>query len=164
MTNISMTPKQRRFVDEYLIDLNATQAAIRAGYSKKTAQQIGSRLLLNVVVTAAVAVAKAERSERTKIDSDWVLKRLVSEVTADLAELYAHDGALKAIRDWPLIWRQGLVGGLDVDEQFADGRGAAYLDSLVQQLLAKPESPQHGEYGRTARRLAEAVLEALAKE
>ena len=101
-----LTPKQQRFVDEYLIDLNATQSAIRAGYSKKTAQQIGSRLLLNVVVTAAVAVAKVERSKRTQIDSDWVLKRLESEATADLAELYADDGALKPISTagWVLPW------------------------------------------------------------
>ena len=47
MTNISMTPKQRRFVDEYLIDLNATQAAIRAGYSEKTARFIGGVMGLN---------------------------------------------------------------------------------------------------------------------
>jgi len=50
-----ITPKQQRFVTEYLVDLNATQAAIRAGYSRKTAQQQGSRLLTNVVVKQATA-------------------------------------------------------------------------------------------------------------
>ncbi len=48
MTKASLTPKQARFVEEYLIDLNATQAAIRAGYSAKTAEVQGSRLLGNV--------------------------------------------------------------------------------------------------------------------
>ena len=47
-----MTPKQQRFIDEYLIDLNATQAAIRAGYSEKTAYSMGSRLLKNVEIQA----------------------------------------------------------------------------------------------------------------
>ena len=65
-----ITPKQQRFVTEYLIDLNATQAAIRAGYSRKTAQQQGSRLLTNVVVKRAIA-AQQDR----QLKSVEVLKR-----------------------------------------------------------------------------------------
>ena len=72
-----MTPRQQRFVEEYLIDLNATQAAIRAGYSAKNADKIGSELLGKTRVAAAVAEAKAERTERVKLDSDAVLERLV---------------------------------------------------------------------------------------
>ncbi len=117
-----MTPKQQRFVEEYLIDLNATQAAIRAGYSKKTARAVGSENLTKPDIRAAVAEAQQARSERTKIDADWVLKRLAGEATADLAELYDKNGGLKPIADWPLVWRQGLVAGLDVDEEFADGK------------------------------------------
>ncbi len=118
-----MTPKQQRFVEEYLIDLNATQAAIRAGYSKKTARAVGSENLTKPDIRAAVAEAQQARSERTKIDADWVLKRLAGEATADLAELYDKNGGLKPIADWPLVWRQGLVAGLDVDEEFnKDGK------------------------------------------
>ncbi len=118
-----MTPKQQRFVDEYPIDLNGTQAAIRAGYSKRGAEVTASKLLRNPKVAAAVAEAKAERSERTKIDADWVLTRLADEATADLAELYDDGGGLKPIAEWPLVWRQGLVAGLDVDEEFnKDGK------------------------------------------
>ncbi len=73
-----LTPKQSRFVEEYLIDLNATQAAIRAGYSAKTAKQQASRLLTNVDVAASVVEAKLERSEVTKIDSAWVLRKAVA--------------------------------------------------------------------------------------
>ena len=51
---------------------------------------------------------------------DWVLMRLAAEATADLADLY-ENGGLKPITDWPLIWRQGLVSGLDVDETFLGG-------------------------------------------
>lgn len=60
-----LTPKQQRFVDEYLIDLNATQAAIRAGYSVKTARQIGSRLLSVVVIRAAIKAHGAKVTEQS---------------------------------------------------------------------------------------------------
>ncbi len=69
-----LTPRQARFIDEYLIDLNATQAAVRAGYSRKTAQEQSSRLLSNVMVAAAIEKAMAKRSQRTEITQDQVLK------------------------------------------------------------------------------------------
>ncbi len=81
---MSLTPKQARFVEEYLVDLNATQAAIRAGYSAKTAYSQGERLLRNVEVAAAVAEAKPARSERTKINQDWVIERLVGVYEASM--------------------------------------------------------------------------------
>lgn len=116
--SMGLTPKQKRFVEEYLIDLNATQAAIRAGYSAKTAEAAGSRLLRNVNVAIAITAAQAERSEKTKIDADWVLSRLAAEVEADVADLYDDDGRVKPIREWPLIWRKGLVAGIEtVQEQ-----------------------------------------------
>ena len=65
---MSLTPKQDAFVREYLIDLNATQAAIRAGYSAKTAEQQGSRLLRNVQVAAALSEAQTKRAERVEIE------------------------------------------------------------------------------------------------
>ena len=71
-----LTAKQERFVAEYLIDLNATQAAIRAGYAEKGAAVEGSRLLANPKVAAAVAAAKAERTERTEITQDYVLNTI----------------------------------------------------------------------------------------
>ena len=71
-----LTSKQRRFVDEYLIDLNATQAATRAGYSAKTAEQIGHQLLQKTSVAAAVQAAMEARSERTEITQDYVLNTI----------------------------------------------------------------------------------------
>lgn len=73
-----MTPKKQAFVREYLIDLNATQAAIRAGYSPKTAKQQGARLLTDVDVAKAIREAKDARIERVEITQDWVLARLAS--------------------------------------------------------------------------------------
>lgn len=71
-----MTPKQEQFVREYLIDLNATQAAIRAGYSKPTAEVTGSKLLRNAKVAAEVAKAKGERAEKTQVTAQMVLDEL----------------------------------------------------------------------------------------
>lgn len=72
-----MTPKQERFVDEYLVDLNASQAAIRAGYSRRTARAIASENLAKPNIQEAIAEAKRERSEATKIDAEWVLRQAV---------------------------------------------------------------------------------------
>lgn len=71
-----MTKKQKRFTEEYLIDLNATQAAIRAGYSVKTANEQGARLLANVSIQQAIGEAMAERSKRTGINADRVITEL----------------------------------------------------------------------------------------
>lgn len=75
-----LTPKQQRFVEEYLIDLNATQAAIRAGYSARTAKSIGQENLTKPVIAAAIAAAKEARSERVQVDQDYVLGNLMEIV------------------------------------------------------------------------------------
>jgi len=70
------TVKQERFCQEYIIDLNATQAAERTGYSKKTAYSQGQRLLKNVEIQARIQELMKERSERTEINQDMVIKEL----------------------------------------------------------------------------------------
>lgn len=117
-----MTAKESAFVREYLIDLNATQAAIRAGYSAKTANVQAVEIMARPRVMAAINAAKLERSTETKIDAAWVLTRLAVEAEADLADLYDDDNNLKPIKQWPKIWRQGLVAGVEVDELW-DGYG-----------------------------------------
>ena len=118
--------REQRFVDEYLIDLDPKKAALRAGYAETTAHVKSYGWVCKggtkPHVFAAITKAMAARSERTRIDTDWVLTRLADEATADLAELYDESGGLKPVVDWPLIWRQGLVAGLDVDEEFEDGK------------------------------------------
>lgn len=71
-----LTAKQQRFCDEYLIDLNATQAAIRAGYSPKTANEQGARLLVNVSIQKKIFELQKEREKRTEITQDSVLHEL----------------------------------------------------------------------------------------
>ena len=74
-----LTPKQQRFVDEYLIDLNATQAAIRAGYSPKTARQIGEQNLSKLDIKNAIESAQQERQKRTLVTQDDVIRGLLTE-------------------------------------------------------------------------------------
>ncbi len=71
-----MTKKQKRFVEEYLIDLNATQAAIRAGYSVDSASEIGYENLIKPDIQTAIAKAMAERSKRTGVNQDRVILEL----------------------------------------------------------------------------------------
>jgi len=125
-----LTPKQSRFVEEYLIDLNATQAAIRAGYSAKTANDQIGKLMATPHIKAAIDAARAARSEETKIDAAWVLKRLALEADADLADIYSENGAIKPVHDWPKIWRQGLVAGVEHVE-VKDSEGNATGDVVV---------------------------------
>lgn len=115
-----LNAKNTLFVKEYLIDFNGTQAAIRAGYSKKTAYSIGSELLNKPVIQAGILEALEARMEKLDIDARWVLDRLIQEATADVADLYDENGDVKSIHDWPLIWRQGLVAGVDVVKTMND--------------------------------------------
>lgn len=84
-----LTEKQQKFGDEYLIDLNGTQAAIRAGYSEKTAEQQAVRLLRNVRVQAYIQKRKAERIERTEITQDMVLRELAIVAFSNAADYAA---------------------------------------------------------------------------
>ena len=82
-----LTPKQAEFVRQYLVDLNATQAAIRAGYSEKTAYSTGQRMLKNVEVQNAIAQAQVQRTKRTEITADRVVAELAKIAFADPREL-----------------------------------------------------------------------------
>lgn len=111
--NKNLAPKQRRFVDEYLIDLNATQAATRAGYSPKTANEQGARLLANVSVQAAIAKRMQAREQRTEITQDRVLSELAKIGFFDVRKLFHGDGTPKAITDLD-DETAAAVSGLDV--------------------------------------------------
>ena len=119
---MEMTHKQRLFADEYLIDLNATQAAIRAGYSKKTAYSAGQRLLKNVEVQQRVQSKMKHRQAQIEIESEYVLKRLVDIDQMDVLDILNDDGTLKPVKEWPKVWRQFILG-MDVSE-FYEGCGS----------------------------------------
>jgi len=129
-----LTAKQKLFCHEYLIDLNATQAAIRAGYSEKTAYSIGNENLKKPEIAEYVAKCKQKRSERTQIDADWLLKRLADEAEADVADLYNKAGGLKPVHEWPEIWRKGLVAGLDVHQEYTYEDGNKVPDGFIMKV------------------------------
>lgn len=103
---MALTAKQQAFVIEYLVDLNATQAAIRAGYSKRGAKDQAWQLMQRPEIAAAIKEAMEARNKRAQVDSDYVLQRLTAIDQMDLAEIHGEDGKLLPIRQWPIIWRQ----------------------------------------------------------
>lgn len=113
----------QKFVAAILLDpeANVERAYAKAGY--KPHQQAASRLYNRPEIQRMLAEARSERAERTKIDADKLLVQLDAEAFADMAELYDENMQLRPIKDWPLIWRQGLVAGIEVEELF-EGRGA----------------------------------------
>ena len=114
----NLTPKQQRFVEEYLIDLNATQSAIRAGYSEKTANEQGSRLLANVSISEAIAEAQNKRAERTEITQDYVLTN-IQKVIERCMQVQQVDNCLTQTEDGELAQafmfkEQGALKGLEL--------------------------------------------------
>lgn len=115
---MAWSPKQYLFVDEYLKDLNAHQAALRAGYSPKSAQRIGLELLAKTHVAAAIAQAQRDRSQRTQIDADRVLRELARLAFVDIRRLYDDAGRLK---------RPG-----DLDDDTAAALASVEIDELAE--------------------------------
>lgn len=113
---MALTPKQKRFCEEYLIDLNATQAAIRAGYSPKTAEQTASRLLRNVKVQEYIAKRQKELSRSTEVTQERVIRELALIAFSNTAD-YAHVVEKKM---------KAEVGGMLVDILDEDGKPATY--------------------------------------
>jgi phage terminase small subunit len=117
-----LTPKEAKFVEEYLIDLNAAGAARRAGYSEKTATVIGYENLTKPHIQDALQVARQEISVKSGITPEMVLKARANIAFFDIAECYTQDGMLKNIHDIPKEARLALAG-LESEELFT-GRGA----------------------------------------
>lgn len=109
----ALTDKQSRFPTEYIIDLNATQAAIRAGYSKKTAYSIGHELLKKPEIEEMIIDLKLKRTIRTEITSDRVLQELATIAFFDLKLFYDEDGMMLEIPDMPEEARR-VIGGVTV--------------------------------------------------
>ena len=121
---MSLTAKQARFVEEYLIDLNATRAATRAGYSEKTAYSQGDRLLKNVEVSAAVEKAKAARSKRTEITQDRVLNELALLGFSNMQDYMRSGPDGDPYLDFSGLTREQAAALTEVTvEDFKDGRG-----------------------------------------
>lgn len=111
-----LNDRQRRFVDEYLVDLNATQAAIRAGYSSKTARQIGQNLLTKVDIQQAISAAQSKRQERTELTAD--------EVIRDLREVRDVCLGRKSVKVVEVVKFEGEATPHEVDSLVFDPAGA----------------------------------------
>jgi len=143
------TTKQQRFIDEYLIDFNATQAAIRAGYSQDTAKQQGSRLLSNVDVRAAIDTAIRERSSRALLSQDAVLCGLLEEARYN-GEGSSHSARVSA---WAHI---GKHLGMFVDRVHATGQQPHGITRIH---LVAPDLDEHGRPIKAAKDMTEEELE-----
>ncbi|WP_339053533.1 terminase small subunit [Arsenophonus endosymbiont of Crataerina pallida] len=120
---MTLTNKQEAFCREYLIDLNATQAAIRAGYSEKTAKDIACQNLAKLNIQKRIQDLMEERKNRIEVNADYVLKRLVDIDQMDVIDIFDESGDLRPIKDWPKVWRTTL-SGFDIAAIRVDGAEA----------------------------------------
>lgn len=109
-----LTDKQELFAREYLKDLNATQAAIRAGYSEKSAAAQGCENLIKPNVAERIIELKNERNDEVGIDASYVLRRLVEIDQMDAADILDDEGNMLPVSSWPKVWRTSL-SGMDIN-------------------------------------------------
>jgi len=103
-----LTPKQLKFCREYIIDLNATQAAIRAGYSKKTATVIGYEHLTKPHIRHAISDLQRKHAEEAKVDAIFVLQEAARIALIDIGPAFTEDNTLKDIHDMPVDIRRAI--------------------------------------------------------
>lgn len=130
-----LTDKQELFAREYLKDLNATQAAIRAGYSEKTARKIGSENLTKPDVAERIIELKDMRNEEVGIDAAYVLRRLVEIDQMDVLDILNDDGGIKSISEWPKVWRTTL-SGFDINTSVTN-----FDETTIENILKKIKWP-----------------------
>jgi len=121
MPQDKLTEKQIRFCQEYIIDLNATQAAIRAGYSENSAVDIGCENLDKPNITQYVQELLDQRAARTKATADFAISEIYHLISFDPNEVFNEDGTLKLIKDIPRNIRKA-ISSIEVDEIW-EGRG-----------------------------------------
>ncbi|QAV21997.1 terminase small subunit [Proteus hauseri] len=130
---MALTDKQEMFCREYLVDLNATQAAIRAGYSEKTARSVGNENLTKPDIEKRIQELMNDRSERLEITADYVLNRLVEIDQMDVLDILHDNGGIKPIHEWPKVWRTSL-SGMDLAEMFESKDGERNLVGVMKKI------------------------------
>lgn len=130
-----LTPKQAIFVAEFLISRNATRAAIAAGYSEKTAESAGSRLMRNVKVSAVIAERNARLEEKLDVSAQRVIRELAKLAFYDTRDLFDERGMLKPITQLDEITR-AAIAGLDVETREFEGEGPVIRTSVKRVKLA----------------------------
>lgn len=132
---MALTDKQEMFCREYLIDLNATQAAIRAGYSEKTARVQAAQNLSKLNIQERIVKLKSERNDDVGINAAYVLKRLVEIDQMDVLDILKDDGGLKMVSEWPKVWRTTL-SGLDINTTITN-----FDETTIENILKKIKWP-----------------------
>ena len=117
------------FCREFLIDLNGTQAAIRAGYSAKTANRIATENMSKPEIKRRIEELKQQRQEVIGVDASYVLQRLIDIDQMDARDILNDDGSVKPIQDWPDVWRQS-ISGVDLMEISNSENVAATLKKI----------------------------------
>lgn len=141
MAQGELTSKQARFAEEFLVDSNATQAAMRAGYSARTAHQQGYQLLQKPAVQAAISAKRQELSHKTGVTAERTVRELAHIGFLDPMEAVDQDGRPRSLRDMPEDVRRA-VAGIDVQEHYEGGGGKGEEPILVRthkvRFWAKP--------------------------
>lgn len=149
-----LSPKQQRFVDEYLIDLNATQAAIRAGYSAKTANEQAARLLANVSIQQALQARMKAREARTEITQNKVLSDIEAIKLDAMQKVADRDGNLVMVNHVSALKAAELQGkhlGMFKDKVELTGKNGGAIQ-MEQSIAVTP-----AELEQIARRLNDEV-------
>jgi phage terminase small subunit len=162
-----LSPKHERFVQEYLKDANATQAAIRAGYSQKSAHVTASRLLRDAKVCAALQAARQEAARNAGVTLQRIMEEFAKLAFTDLSEIVTWQGKTLTVRDSSTLAPAQAAALVEISEhetQFTRSlrvklySNHAALESLLKclqaidledRVRALEEAPQRGEYGRT---------------
>ena len=129
-----MTPRQQRFVQEYLVDLNATQAAIRAGYSARTANRMGSENLSKPVIAEAIAEGRLMLQRRTEVDQDRVLRELAKVAFASISDVISWGMRVLEQRRGP---EGGEAAGGEIVAPFIDIIASADLPPEITAAVAE---------------------------
>lgn len=130
MRENGLTPKQAAFVREYLIDKNATQAAIRAGYSRKTARQIGEENLSKPDIRLAIDAGLAAAARRANLASDEVMADLARTLRFDPRKLFNADGTLKALDELDGATARCLTSVEVIETASRDGMAPLFVTKM----------------------------------
>lgn len=115
---VKLTPKEAKFVDEYMLDLNATGAARRAGYSEKIASVVGFRLLRKDKIQDALTAARQALLKKTGVTPERIIRERARLAFADIGECFDENGNLLPIHEIPEDTRRAL-SGIEIEDLYA---------------------------------------------
>lgn len=136
---VALTGKQQRFVAEYLVDMNATQAAVRAGYSPRTAHAQGSFLLTNVEIRKAVAAANKKHLDKVEARGQKVLDELAHFAHSDVGEAFDEHGALLPLKKMPERIRRAISSIEVLEQAVPDGKGGEVVTGYLKKVKFWPK-------------------------